>query len=129
MHTSALPRCSVEGIGPRELSVGDTALLQAFFEANPDYFVMVEGEPAGPDKAREELLGELPPGWCFSKNWMLGYQAEGRPLVAALQFVTDLLAPKVWHIGLFLVGSEHHGSGLAQTLYRYFETWARAQGA
>jgi ribosomal protein S18 acetylase RimI-like enzyme len=37
--------------------------------------------------------------------------------------------PKVWHIGLFIVASKHQGSGIAQTLYRDFETWACAQGA
>ncbi|MGE8144605.1 GNAT family N-acetyltransferase [Pseudomonas frederiksbergensis] len=129
MQTPALPLCSASQIGVRELTVEDATLLQAFFEANPDYFLIVEGEPAGPDKAREELLGELPPGWSFSKNWMLGYQAEDRPLVAALQFVSDLLAPKVWHIGLFIIANDLHGSGIAQTLYRDFETWARANGA
>ncbi|MFJ2685250.1 GNAT family N-acetyltransferase [Pseudomonas sp. NPDC087342] len=126
---STLPACSLAGISTRELTTEDAALLQEFFEANPDYFLIVEGENAGPDKAHEELLGELPPGWSFSKNWMLGYQADGRPLVAALQFVSDLLAPKVWHIGLYIIANDLHGSGLAQSLYHDFETWARAQGA
>lgn len=126
---STPPACSIAGLGVRELTIEDAALLQCFFEANPDYFLIVEGEPADTDKAREELRGKLPEGWSFSKNWMLGYQTADRSLLAALQFVTDLLAPKVWHIGLFIVASERHGSGIAQTLYRDFETWARAQGA
>lgn len=129
MNSPSLPLCSAADIGVRELTAADAALLQTFFEANPDYFLIVEGEPAGPDKAHEELLGELPPGWSFSKNWMLGYQAGDRPLAAALQFVSDLLAPKVWHIGLFIIANDLHGCGVAQTLYHDFETWARAQGA
>jgi ribosomal protein S18 acetylase RimI-like enzyme len=126
---STPPACSLAGISTRELTTEDAALLQSFFEANPDYFLIVEGEPAAPDKAHEELRGELPQGWSFSKNWMLGYQTEDRSLAAAMQFVTDLLAPKVWHIGLFIVARDRYGSGIAQTLYRDFETWARAQGA
>jgi ribosomal protein S18 acetylase RimI-like enzyme len=129
MVTTSLPMCAIAGLGIRELTLADTALLQSFFEANPDYFLIVEGEPAGPGKAHEELLGELPEGWSFSKNWLLGYQTADHSVVAALQFVSDLLAPKVWHIGLFIVASERHGSGIAQTLYRDFEAWARAQGA
>ena len=43
--------------------------------------------------------------------------------------VSDLLAPGVWHIGLFIIATSHHGSSDAQTIYRGLETWAISNGA
>ncbi|MDN3223284.1 GNAT family N-acetyltransferase [Pseudomonas nunensis] len=129
MSELSLPTCSVAGLGVRKLTLEDAPLLYAFFEANPDYFMLVEGGPATLEQAEEELLGELPPGWNYSENWMLGYQPADAPLVAVLQFVRDLVAPKLWHIGRLLVATDLHDSGIAQALYHDFETWARSQGA
>ena len=103
--------------------------MQRFFEANPQYFRSVNGESAGPDEAHEEIHGELPLGWSFTKKWLVGYvDAEGS-LVAFANVVADLLAPSVWHIGLFIVATSRHGTGDAQALYRGLETWAAANGA
>jgi ribosomal protein S18 acetylase RimI-like enzyme len=43
--------------------------------------------------------------------------------------VSDLLAPGVWHIGLFMIASTLQGSGAAQALYEELEHWARGLGA
>jgi len=41
----------------------------------------------------------------------------------------NLLAPRVWHIGLFIVATSLHGSGTAASLYAGLEAWLKAQGA
>ena len=51
-----LPGCSADGIRVVELGGSDETELQRFFEQAPDYFVAVNGEPATPTEARDELL-------------------------------------------------------------------------
>jgi len=103
--------------------------LQRFFEANPEYFMAVYGERPGPDAAREEIRGEVPPGFSHTKKWVLGYFDGASTMVAMANVVSDFLAAGVWHIGLFIVATERHGSGEAQALYRGLEDWARSSGA
>lgn len=40
-----------------ELVAGCEPLLQRFFDANPDYFVVVNGEPATPTETHDEIHG------------------------------------------------------------------------
>ncbi|NVZ73187.1 GNAT family N-acetyltransferase [Pseudomonas costantinii] len=124
-----LPGCSIEGIQVGELHVGDEAELQRFFEQAPDYFIAVNGEPATSSEAREELQGYLPEGWSCSRMYWLGYRdAEGQ-LVAVVNIAADLLAAGIWHIGLLLVHTRLHGTGLAQRLHADLEAWAAEKGA
>ena len=104
-------------------------LLQRFFDANPDYFLAVNGEIAGADEAHEEVHGSLPAGWPFTRKWVVGIADSNGALVAMMNVVTDLLAAGVWHIGLFMVGVEARGTGLAPALLRRLERWAIAGGA
>jgi hypothetical protein len=40
--------------------------LQRFYEDNPEYFIAVQGEPAGPNAAYETIQAKPPPGWGFA---------------------------------------------------------------
>ncbi|OPA93981.1 GNAT family N-acetyltransferase [Pseudomonas fluorescens] len=121
--------CSLEELRVDELNAGDAAELQRFFEQAPDYFIAVNGEPATPTEARDELQGALPTGWTCSRMYWLGYRdADGR-LVAVVNIAADLLAQGVWHIGLLLVDSRRHGTGFAQRLHADLERWALENGA
>ena len=123
------PTSPIAGLRTVELWSGDEPALQRFFQANPLYFLAVNGEPAGPGEAHEEIHGELPAGWAFTKKWVVGYLDTDNQVVALANVVSDLLAPGVWHIGTFIVASSRHGSGDAQVLYRGVEDWVRAKGA
>lgn len=112
-----------------ELGAGSESLLQRFFDENPLYFESVNGEPAQPGEAREEIHGPLPAGWPYTKNWVIGYADAHGSLQAMANVVADLLTPTVWHVGTFIVATPRHGSGDAQVLYQSLETWAREQGA
>lgn len=46
-----------------------------------------------------------------------------------MNIAADLLAVGVWHIGLLLVHTRLHGTGLAQQLHADLETWAMSNGA
>jgi len=125
------PKPFFEANGRRaiELGEGELPLLQRFFEKNPEYFLAVSGEVAGPNEAHEELYGQPPAGWTFEKKWVVGITAEGESLVAMLNLVSDLLAKGVWHIGLFIVATEQWGTGTARALLGQIENWALAGGA
>lgn len=129
MLPSTLPLSPCQGLRSIELTLDDEPMLQRFFDANPEYFLAVQGEPAGLGEAHDVIHGALPLGWSFSKKWLIGYVDTQNNLVAFADVVSDLLAPGVSHIGLFMIASSRHGSGDAQLLYRGLENWAREQGA
>jgi GNAT superfamily N-acetyltransferase len=129
-HTlTVLPGSPIPGLRTVELVAGSEPLLQRFFDANPEYFLSIQGEPARPDEAHDEIHGELPAGWPFTKKWVIGYGGDDGTLLAMANVVSDLLADGVWHIGTFIVATARHGTGDAQRLYRGIEDWAVANGA
>jgi hypothetical protein len=119
----------IPGLRTIELTAEQEPLLQRFFEANPDYFLAVHGEPAGTNEAHEEICGPLPVGFSFTKKWVTGYLKTDNSLIAMTTIVSDFLAPGVWHIGLFILATSHHGTGEAQAIYRGLESWAVFNGA
>ncbi|MEO7117111.1 MAG: GNAT family N-acetyltransferase [Caldimonas sp.] len=129
MQRVELPICLVPGLRVIEVTSGEEQRLQAFFEANPEYFLAVNGEPAGISEAREEIHSQVPAGWGFTKKWLLGYLNSEGEFVALANVISDLLASGVWHVGLFIVSTSRHGSGLARALYHELETWAASSGA
>jgi hypothetical protein len=122
MSPTKLPSSPIAALRTIELTSIEEPMLQRFFEANPQYFLAVNGEPAHPNEAHEEIHGELPSGWSFTKKWLVGYVDAQSELVAMANIISDLLAPHVWHIGLFVIATSRHGSGDAQTIYRGLET-------
>lgn len=112
-----------------ELAEEDLPALQAFFAANPEYFLAVTGAPPRPDEAKQELACRPPPGMPYEKVYVLGFLDSGDQMVAMASVMTDLLAPGVWHISLFLVATALHGTGTAGLLYERIETWAKDEGA
>lgn len=129
MTRAELPASPLPTLRTVEITAELESKLQRFFEANPEYFEAVYGQPAGPNEAHEEIHGELPAGWSFTKKWLIGYVDASGSLVAMANVTSDLLAPGVWHIGLLIVATTRHGTGDAQAIYRGLETWAASYGA
>jgi GNAT superfamily N-acetyltransferase len=128
-HPVALPPSPIPELEIFELGSGDEPLLQQFFEASPDYFLAVQGVPAASTEAHEEIHDELPPGWQFTKKWLLGYKAPDGSLAAMANITSDMLAVGVWHIGLFMVATPRYGSGDAYLLISGIEQWAAGHEA
>src|SRR5438094_2738614 len=126
---SAPPLFVASAYHAEELDAGGIPELQRFFELNPQYFFAVNGQPPACDEAHEEVLGALPQGWPFTRKWIIGFMDSAGSLVGMANVVSDLLAPGVWHIGLFMIASTLQGSGAAQALYEALEHWARESGA
>ena len=114
----------------RELGAGDVDAVQRFFDANPEYFLTVNGEAPRADEAKHEFADLPPAGMPYRAMWLLGFQAEqDDALIGMATIVGDFLQPHVWHVGLFVVATALHGSGAAHALYRRLERWMVDQGA
>lgn len=113
----------------RELGADDIPRLQRFYEANPQYFLVVNGRPAQPREAEEEFDFQLPEGWSFEKHWMLAFERDDGELVGMADVVSGLFSRDVWHIGLFIVATELHGKGVAHELHAALERWMLDGGA
>lgn len=129
MKPAGWPASPLEDLRTVELTPHWEPALQAFFEASPGYFQAVQGEPVQPGQAHDEIHGQPPAGWPFTRKWLIGYADSADRLAALANVVSDLPAPGVWHIGLFMVAQSRHGSGQAQALARGIEAWAAASGA
>ena len=123
------PRPALFGEAAFELTEADIPPLQAFFDANPEYYFAVGGEPPRADEAAQEFRDLPPAHMSFGKRWMIGFTDERGDLIGMASVLSDFLAPTVWHLGLFIVATALHGSGTAARLYRSLEGWMKADGA
>ncbi|MBL8351398.1 MAG: GNAT family N-acetyltransferase [Burkholderiaceae bacterium] len=113
----------------RELAAGDLPRLQAFFEANPGYFLAVSGAPPRPTEARDEFDEPPPAHLPHGRRWCLGFLDAADDLQGFAIVVRDLGAAGVWHIALYLWATRLHGSGLAAGMHDALAQWALAAGA
>ena len=112
-----------------ELDAGDIPALQEFFEANPEYFVAVTGQPPKCEEAREEFHDEVPADMSFTRKWSIGFEDRSGTMIGMASVVSDLIARHVWHIGLFVIATSLHGTGTARAINEALESWMRGQGA
>lgn len=113
-----------------EREAGDLPELQAFYEANPGYWLLVHGTPPRPDEAASDFDARPPADMPYRalRNWLVR-DTVSRRLLGEVAVVEDLLAPGVMHLGFFIVEDARHGTGLAGELHRCYEHWAIARGA
>jgi GNAT superfamily N-acetyltransferase len=110
------------------LSEANAPRLQEFFERNPEYSLLVDGEPPGPGRALENIRATLPDGYAYTEVITLGWENSAGQMVAMANCVFDLLATGVFHIGLFMVDTRHWGSGSGRGCCAALENGARKTG-
>lgn len=93
MEPTELPPSPVSELRTIEITADREALLQRFFDANPEYHTLCYGEPPGPDEARKEIHEALPEGWSYTKKWLIGYVDGSGELAAFANVISDMLAP------------------------------------
>ena len=113
----------------REMTEADVPRLQAFFQANPEYYVAVNGVPPTPTEAREEWETPIPKDIRYEKRWMIDVAGADGAMVAMANVASNMLADGVWHIGLFIVATHLHGAGAARGIHEALEGWVRGRGA
>ena len=60
---------------------------------------------------------------------LLGFYDGAGTLIGVATIVADFIVEHVWHIGLFIVATALHGSGVAASLYAWLERSMIDQGA
>lgn len=120
---------SAAGLTARALQREDLPALQAFFEANPAYFLQITGRPPRPDEAEQEFDDRPPAHLPHTGFYMLGLEDPAGTLQAMTVLLSDFVQPAVWHIGLFIVATARHGRGDAAALCHALEQWMAGQGA
>ena len=112
-----------------ELDERDIPGLQDFFVANPEYFIAVNGAPPREDEAQQEFEDRPPRGMPFDKQYMIGFIDDAGSLVGIASILSNFLAERVWHVGLFMVATSLHGTGKASAMYQHLQEWMRVNGA
>jgi GNAT superfamily N-acetyltransferase len=106
----------------------DIPSLQRFLEENPDYSLLVEGEPPGPDAAQKEFDALPPRDWPMKRKWVIGFRDEEDELIGIADLIEDLFIAHVWHLGLFVIATRLHGRGVGRALYESLEGWVKSRG-
>lgn len=123
------PLFESSGYYGREMVAAEVPQLQALFEANPEYFLLVNGRRPHSNEAQVEF-DELPPSHLrYNKRWFLGLFDRSRELAGIAVVVSDFCTSDVWHIGLLLLATRLHGRGAARSIYEALEAWMHRQGA
>jgi GNAT superfamily N-acetyltransferase len=126
----AAPLFAAAGFHARKLQAHEVPRLQALFEANPEYFMAVNGRAPSPDEAQVEFDELPPPHLSYSRRWFAGlFDDASGELAGVAIVVSDLAAAGAWHIALFLLATRWHGRGVARALYEALEHWAARAGA
>lgn len=112
-----------------ELGESDIPDLQKFFDANPEYFVAVNGMLPRADEAWQEFNDRPPPGMSYDKQLMIAFVDDDGQWLAIASVLSNFIADSVWHIGLFIVATRLHGGGVANATYAALEDWMRGHGA
>jgi GNAT superfamily N-acetyltransferase len=116
------------GLTARRIDEKDTAAFQALCEACADYHLLIQGEPAGPDEAREQLH-LLPPGKTLEDKFVFGLFTPRPRMCGVLDLARDYREPGEWYLGLLLLEPGARGHGLGAQVLRAAEDWTRSQGA
>jgi GNAT superfamily N-acetyltransferase len=129
MQLSPITLFSSDRFQANTLVASDVPALQLFFEENPEYFLAVNGDPPRENEAQEEF-DDLPPAEIsFNKKWLIGFTDETGKLFGFAGILSDILAAHVWHIGIFIVATSFHGTGVAMSFYEALESWMASNGA
>lgn len=113
----------------RELPPSELPRLQALYEANPEFFRIVNGRGPNPDEAQQDFDELPPPHLSYSRRWFAGVFDRTGALQGHVAIVSDLVLPRAWHLATFLMATPLHGTGAAAETFAALESWVRSQGA
>ena len=130
MSESPAPLFTWTGGRAREATEADIPAVQAFWETSPEYLLQVEGHaPRAEEGATFVHDRELPAEFTCTRVHVFLYRDARGAIDGLGSMAVDLLAPGVWHLGLFVAATRLHGSGWAARAYQATEDWALAGGA
>jgi GNAT superfamily N-acetyltransferase len=108
----------------------ETTEIQAFNEANPEYWLLTHGHPPPPDDAQRAFDAHPPADMNYREDpWFIVRDAATSALAGHVACAIDLMAPGVFHLGFFMVATSRIGTGFAQRLYEAYEKFTFRHGA
>jgi GNAT superfamily N-acetyltransferase len=110
------------------LSAENGPSLQLEFEADPDFFELVQGSPPGPAEATSVFVA-LPEGAAYDQKHLLGLFGPTGELLAVVDAIADYPAPQTWSLGLLFVAVGSRNVGVGRRLLAGFECFAAHRGA
>lgn len=113
----------------REMTEPELPRLQALYEANPEFFLIVNGRRPEPDEARQHFDELPPPHLNYARRWFAGVFDRSGELQGHVAIVSDLVLPGAWHLATFLMATRLHGSGAAGEVFAALVSWVQEQGA
>jgi RimJ/RimL family protein N-acetyltransferase len=103
----------------------DSQAIQELFEKCLDFMLLVDGHPAGPHAAEEELC-DVPPGKSLDDKFVFGIVNLQNDLVGYLDVLRDYPDETTWWIGLLLIVPEIRSQGMGQKIVRGFADYVLA---
>ena len=122
-------RFETAGLRARELQADEVPAIQAFFDANPGYWLRVNGAPPPPGLAQEEFDERPPPSMSWSGHDFMGLFDHDDRLQGLAVVARDLMQPGVWHLALLTLAEGLQGRGVGTAVYQALEQWMAAHGA
>lgn len=113
----------------REMPESELPRLQALYEANPEFFLIVNGRGPDADEAWQQFDELPPPHLSYTRRWFAGVFDRRGELQGHLALVSDLVLPRAWHLTTLLMATRLHGSGVATEVMSATQAWARDRGA
>ncbi len=92
----------------------DLPAIQALFESDPGYFLLVQGTPPDAGEARN-LIKELPDGKSYADKFVYTIH-HGAQLLAVIDVIRDYPEEGTWFLGLIFLAWSVRGTGLSRRL-------------
>ena len=105
----------LDGYIVRRAIAADEASVQKLFEADPEYFKIVEGAPPGPSEF-QNLITELAPGKTHEDKFVYSVLRPGSNIAAVIDMVRNHPDDGIWFVGLLFVARDLRGRGLGRRL-------------
>jgi GNAT superfamily N-acetyltransferase len=105
----------LDGYNVRRTIEADEAGIQELFEADPDYFEIVQGAPPGPSEFQSLIL-ELAPGKTYDDKFVYTILDADEKISAVVDIHRNYPEDDIWFVGLLFVARDLRRTGLGGRL-------------
>lgn len=105
----------LDGYAIRAAIAADEADACELFNADPEYFEIVNGCPPGPAEF-QSLITELAPGKTYEDKFVYCVFGQDAKIAAIVDIIRNYPADEIWFVGLLFVARDLRGRGLGGKL-------------
>lgn len=118
---------TLDGHVVRRATPDDVGRMQALFETDPGYFLVVELAPLRADEGRE-IFDERPAVVPPERKHLFLVATPSGDDIALLDFLEGFPEPHIWYLGLIFLAPSARGRGLGTALIRALGDGIRGAG-